>query len=216
LRLGISVQEGAAMRQVFLRLAAATFVLSAFAACTATGSSTSVQGSSGSSGTPLPGFDDSTQADGGTALPTDNTGPIDYASLFGPPASTDATPNSLSGLWAGTDSSSRDTRITLAGTSIIIANKCGSATTGVTVVARVTSSSIKTLESKSSTPSSSGTSNCSISITPVESVRCTSTTESDAQYEATNTTGGCFLLNGTTLKFYGTFLYGTKLTNLSD
>lgn len=204
------------MRQVSLRLVAATFALSALAACTATGSSTTVQGSSGSSGTPLPGFDDGTQADGGTAQPTNNPGPTDYASLFGPPASTDATPNSLNGLWAGTDSSSRDTRIKLAGNSIIIATKCGSTTSGVTVVARVTSSSIKTLESKTSAAPSSGGYDCSISITPVESVRCTSKLESDAKYEATSTTGGCFFLSGTTLNFYGTFLYGTKLTKLSD
>jgi hypothetical protein len=202
------------MRQVSLRLVAATFALSVLAACTATGSTTSVMGSSGSSGSPLPGFDDGTSKDGGTT-PAD-TGPTDYAALFGPPASTDATPNSLNGLWAGTDASSRDTRLKLSGNSLIIAKQCGSQTTGLTVVSRITASSIKTLESKSSPPSSGGGTQCTISVTPIESVRCTSTTESNAQYEGTKTTGGCFFLSGTTLNFYGTFFNGTKLTKLSD
>ncbi|NVL73206.1 hypothetical protein HWN77_26980, partial [Escherichia coli] len=82
------------MRQVPRRLAAATLSLSLFAAlaaCTATGSSTTVMGSSGSSGSPLPGFDEGTSSDGGTTPAP--TGPVDYAALFGPPASTDATPN---------------------------------------------------------------------------------------------------------------------------
>jgi hypothetical protein len=218
------VPQGAAMRLLTLGSLGAPLLL-ILAACTAQGSSTTVQGPGGTSGAPVfPALGDGT-TDGGTT----DTGTTDYAALFGPPASTDTTPNSLNGLWAGTSgSSSTDTRVKFTGASIVIALKCGSNAIGIDVVAHVTSSSIKTLESKSYTPppTSGGTtggtktsaSTCSLTVMPLEVPRCTSTTDTDADYESTMLDSGCFFLSGTKLSFYSsTSLIGAaKLTKLSD
>jgi len=196
------------------------------AACTAQGSSTTVTGPGSTSGAPVfPGTGDGT-TDGGT---TQDPGVTDYAALFGPPASTDATPNSLNGLWAGTSGYSNvDTRLVFAGNSIVLALKCDADPIGINVVARVTSSSIKTLESKSYVPqkkpagTSGGTttvsSSCSLGVVPFEIPRCTSTTDSDANYESTMLANGCFFLSGTSLTFYNseTLVGPAKLTKLSD
>jgi hypothetical protein len=202
---------------------ASPLLLLALAACTAQGSTTTVQGPGGTSGSPA--FPDlgSGTTDGGTT----STGVTDYEALFGPPASTDTTPNTLTGLWAGTAGfTSTDTRMQFTSTSIVIAEKCGTQTVGLTAAAHVTASSIKTLESKSASPSSttgsSGAtkngSGCSLKVTPLEVARCTSSTDSDAQYESQSLTGGCFFLSGTKLSFYdSTALAGpAKLTKLSD
>jgi hypothetical protein len=204
-------------------------LLLTLAGCTAQGSSTTVQGPpASSSGSPVfPGTGDGTTSGGTTTEP----GTTDYAALFGPPASTSATSNSLNGLWAGTSGySNADTRLKLSGTSIVIAQKCGSDAIGIDIVAHVTASSIKTLESKTYTPApttstgsgtSSGTkasSACSLSVMPIEVTRCTSTTDADASYESTSLDGGCFFLSGTKLTFYSStgFLSTAKLTKLSD
>ena len=197
------------MRLIPVGLLAAPLLLSlalSLAACTAQGSSTVVQGPGGTSGTPIfPGEDTS---DGGSAQ---DPGVTDYAALFGPPASTTTTSNSLTGLWAGTAGFAvNDTRMQFTSTSVLIAEKCGSDTVGLTVVARVTASSIKTLESKSASPTpTSGTSgatksssNCTLHVIPLEITRCTSTNETDAQSESSSLTSGCFFLSGTKLSFY--------------
>ncbi|MEA2746864.1 MAG: hypothetical protein QOI41_1007 [Myxococcales bacterium] len=199
-------------------------LLVVLAACTAQGSTTTVQGPGGTSGNPVfPPATDGT-GDGGT---TTDTGTTDYAALFGPPASTDATPNALNGLWAGKSGySSADTRLKFSGSSIVIALKCGLTAIGIDVVARVTASSIKTLESKTYTPPTTSTgqsgtkpsSSCAISVTPLEVPRCTSTTDTDASYESSSLTNGCFFLSGTSLTFYdSSALAGSAtLTKLSD
>lgn len=193
-------------------------------ACTAQGSTTTVTGPGSTSGTPVfPGIGDGT-GDGGS---TQNPGTTDYATLFGPPASTDTTPNSLTGLWAGTAGfAGTDTRMQFTSTSVVIAEKCGSDTVGLTVVAHVTASSIKTLESKSASPTATGTTSggtkagagCSLKVIPLEVARCTSTNDLDAQTESDSITGGCFFLSGTKLSFYdSSALAGpAKLTKLSD
>ncbi len=197
-------------------------LLLVLAACTAQGSTTTVQGPGGTSGSPA--FPDlgSGTTDGGST----SSGVTDYEALFGPPASTVTTPNTLTGLWAGTAGfGSTDTRMEFTSTSIVIAEKCGAQTVGLTAVAHVTAGSIKTLESKSASPSSTGGtggtktgSGCSLKVTPLEVVRCTSSTESNAQLESDSITGGCFFLSGTKLSFYdSTALAGpAKLTKLSD
>jgi hypothetical protein len=217
------------MRLLTLGPLAASLVLPlllTLAGCTAQGSSTTVQGPGGPSGSPaFPGTGDGTTTGGITTDP----GTTDYATLFGPPASTNATPNSLNGLWAGTSGySNADTRLKLSGTSIVIARKCGSDAIGIDIVANVTASSIKTLESKSYTPApttGTGTSTgvtkssaCSLSVMPIEVTRCTSTTDTNASYESTTLDGGCFFLSGTKLTFYSStgFLETAKLTKLSD
>ena len=131
------------MRFLTLACVAAPLLLT-ISGCTAQGSSTVIQKQGSTSGAPtLPG-----DADGGDMAATD------YAALFGPPASTDATPDSLLGLWAGSSGfSETDTRLQFTGSSIVIAQKCPDAK-GINVVARVTASSIKTLESKSYVPAS--------------------------------------------------------------
>lgn len=211
------------MRLITGGFVAVPFLLSlCVAACTAQGSSTVVSGPSGEPATPVfPGTGDG-QGDGGTT-----PGTTDYAALFGPPSSTDATPNSLTGLWAGTAGfSSTDTRMQFTSTSVVIAEKCGSDTVGLSVVAHVTASSIKTLESKSASPpptssTSGGTktgAGCSLKVIPLEVARCTSTNDLDAQTESDSISGGCFFLSGTKLSFYdSSALAGpAKLTKLSD
>jgi hypothetical protein len=202
---------------------ASPLLLLVLAACTAQGSTTTVQGPGGTSGSPA--FPD--LGSGTTDAGTTSTGVTDYEALFGPPASTDTTPNTLTGLWAGTAGfTSTDTRMQFTSTSIVIAEKCGSQTVGLTAVAHVTASSIKTLESKSASPSSTSSdagptksgNGCSLKVTPLEVARCTSSTDSDAQLESESITGGCFFLSGTKLSFYdSTALAGpAKLTKLSD
>lgn len=187
------------------------------AACTAAGSTTTVQGPDGTSGGTsggAPVFPSDGTADSGVANQGTN---VDYAALFGPPASTKTTAGSLDGLWAGTDRGERDTRMVFSASSVVIAKRCQaglSDATGVTVSSLVTASSIKTLESKMA-PGAAGIT-CDLSIKPTQTPRCVATTDSEAQLEAGNSTGGCFFLSGTTLNFYGTFLDGWKLTKLSD
>ena len=194
-------------------------LLMIIAACTAAGSTTTVQGPDGTSGgtsgtAPMfPGASDGTTTDGGVASQGTTD---DYTALFGPPASTKTTASSLDGLWAGTDRGLRDTRMVFSASSVVIAKRChtgSSDASGITVTSLVSSSSIKTLESKMAAGSDAVT--CDLSVKPAQVTRCTSTTDSDAQIEASNSTG-CFFLSGTTLNFYGTFLDGWKLTKLSD
>ena len=191
-------------------------LLMVIVACTAEGSSTTVQGpSGGTSGTPAPVFPGATDGtDGGSAM---STGPTDYSALFGPPVSTKTTPNSLNGLWAGTDRGQQDTRVVFSASSLVLAKRChagSSDASGITVTSIVTASSIKTLESKMA-PGADGVT-CDLSVKPSQATRCTAQTDADASVEGSNSSAGCFFLSGTTLNFYGTFLDGTQLTKLSD
>ncbi len=209
-----------------LRLAALTALTAlplalSIAACTAQGSSTTVTGPTSPGGPLIPGLGNATD-DGG---PSPDPGGTDYDALFGPPTSTKTTANSLNGLWAGSSGLlGSDTRVVFSGSSITIAQKCSGSAVGLEVAAQVTSSSIKTLESKSAAPSSSAadggkksTGACSLSVTPLEVTRCTSTTDGNAESESAGTDGGCFFLSGTKLSFYDSGLLGpAKLTKLSD
>lgn len=185
------------------------------AACTAQGSSTVVQGPGGSSGTPV--FPGDGTGDGGTTSDDASSNATDYDALFGPPSSTVATPDSLDGLWAGTARGGTDMRLVLKPSSIVIAKHCSQTSTtatGIVVVSQVTSSSIRTLESKAAPGSAALT--CALDVKPTEARRCTSAADVDAQVEGTNSVDGCFFLGGTKLNFYGTFLDGARLTKLSD
>ena len=142
-------------------------------------------------------------------------GEVDYAALFGPPTGS-ATPNSLMGLWSGTSARAEDMRVKFGPTSIVVAIRCsggGTRTAGLTIAAKVSSSSIKTLESKSVTsPSgSSGSSGafCGFELTPREVQNC----------DTGGGSGLCFYLTGTTLDLgdHELLLTSSKpLTKLSD
>ena len=204
------------MRPVLLSILVAGIIGACGAACTAAGSSTIVGGPDG--GTPADIEGGTVDTDGGTTG-NDGGGTVDYASLFGPPASTNATPNSITGLWAGTDAGGTDTRLVISASSLVIAKKCSSSSStppvGITVVSQISSSSIRTLESQMG-PNSTGLT-CGLDVKPVTLPRCTSLTETDAAIEGQGTTDGCFFLSGTKLNFYSsTLLHLTKLTKLSD
>jgi hypothetical protein len=190
----------------------ALFLLSSLSACTATGSSTTIAGSSG-----MPGFEET--SDGGTTT-EQPAGPADYEAMFGPPASTETTPNKLAGLWAGTVDG-LDVRFRVASNSIIIAKRCSGKAVGLTVSAIVSSSSIKIVESKATEPSGYG---CAIDVRPGSLGVCpTGVDEYGQPLPAKN----CFSLDGTDLKIDAAFLKGTTsssytgkpldvLTKLSD
>ncbi|MDB4939313.1 MAG: hypothetical protein JWP87_6285 [Labilithrix sp.] len=187
-----------------------------FTACTATGSSTTIAGSSGGTGIP----EDNTSGEGGTTV----EGPADYAAMFGPPASTETTPNSLIGLWAGTVSGI-DLRLRVAADRIVIAKRCSGQTYGLTATAIVTKTSIKTVESKSTDRSTSY--GCAIEVRPAQLSTCPTGVD---EYGQPLPAANCFTLDGTDLKIDAAFLrdaaqptktsgYGATLdvlTKLSD
>lgn len=186
--------------------------------CTAAGSSTVV----GGPGTVAPDDGGAPPVDQGEGGPP-STGPIDYPSLFGPPASTNATPNSINGLWAGSTQQYIDARLVLSKSQFVVANRCGTDTvSGLTAAARISSTALSILESKTSAPpaSSSGGGTkfgCSLDVKPTEVPSCMATTAAEAESEGLRSDTGCFFLSGTKLNFYGgLFLYGGKFTKLSD
>jgi hypothetical protein len=189
----------------------------ALAGCTAAGSSTVVgQPGTGTPETPPTGE----TPDGGQP-----SAATDYAALFGPPASTSATPNKLNGLWAGESEQFTDLRIKFDDDTFLIATRCNADTVvGLTATARISSSSISILESKSAAPPppppgslpTKYNPGCSINLKPVEITRCTSITQVEAENEGLSSEGGCFYISSTKLNFYNTFLSGAKLTKLSD
>src|SRR4051812_20084255 len=92
----------------------------AAAACTAAGSSTIVgqpPGVTGEGGTV------DMNPEGGSSV---DPGTVDYSALFGPPSSTNATPGSINGLWAGSTSQYSDARLKLSDSQFLLANRCGS------------------------------------------------------------------------------------------
>jgi len=170
--------------------------------CTASGSSTVISSGGGDSGVDG-GSDNPFESDGGTTTTKDSGGTqsTDYEALFGPPASSSTTPDSLLGLWAGTGVNGQDMRIQFAKSSIVVALKCfGDAAIGTSIASSVSSGSIKTLESKKL----GNTSSCGLSITPDELSSCTSATYP------------CFTLNGTKLDLANFFQSSGQLTKLSD
>jgi hypothetical protein len=181
-------------------------------ACVAQGSSTVFAGGADASAAePTPGDDG---GDGAEA----SAGPVDFDALFGAPASTVATPDSLDGVWAGTDPQAIDTRLRITPSSLVIAIKCSGSPSalGIDVAARVTATSIKTLESKSARATSLSNGCGALEVRPGETVRCTSTSAGAAQMESQGKAGGCFFLQGTELSFFGGVLFDGTLTKLSD
>ena len=201
------------MRHVILQVFAGASILAALAAgCTAAGSSTVVEQPSGS-GQPDSGI--AINDEGGSSA-DGSSGTTDYAALFGPPASTASTPDSLNGLWAGGSSGMADLRLVFSNGAIIMAQRCGTETVvGMSVTARNGATAIAVLESKSARATQS--SSCRLDVKPLEVPRCAGMTAAEANNEGV-TGGGCFFLSGSTLNFYGTigFLYDGKLTKLSD
>lgn len=199
------MQEDAAMRRAHACLALlsalSVALLASAVGCTATGSTT-VVASGNEGGTGLPGFDPASD-DGGTTTSDAGSDPQvdDYDALFGPPSVTTTTPDSLRGLWAGTSSSGYDMRIRFGTSSIVLALRCGSAAAiGVSVAASVSSSTVKTLESKRT-----GATSCSISVTPDEIQSCTSAEPYD-----------CFTLKGTKVELSNFLGTSGSFTKLSD
>ncbi|MBX3192978.1 MAG: hypothetical protein KF819_38695 [Labilithrix sp.] len=186
------------MRTVSLGVLLASLALSA---CTAQGSETIIGGPAPTSTNP---FDQLNPPSGeGTPKETPSTA-ADYEALFGPPKSTKTTPNSLTGTWAGEFSGGYDARFVFLSDALVVAKKCSSSsTTGVTVTAKVSSSSVKTLESKTS-PSGA---TCQITVRPTELTDCSGTSsKSDS----------CFTLEGTSLSIQSSVLGYIELTKLSD
>jgi hypothetical protein len=206
------------MRPTHLGFSLAFFVAAAAGGCTATGSTVVTEGKDGGSLFPIPSEETETGTgmDGGTTAKDAATRPAttadDYDALFGPPASTDTTPNVLNGLWAGT-AGTVDSRLKFSSNSVLIARKCSANVVGLTVVAKVTSSSIKTLESKSISDAYCG----SFDVRPLEIPRCISSSEGYAQNESYGLSDGCFFLSGTKLSFFqGSFVGDATFTKLSD
>lgn len=125
--------------------------------------------------------------DGGGAATSDPQ----YEALFGPPASTTLTSDSIMGVWADTDDG--DVRLKISSSSIVIALRCGNGTVGGEFAARVTSASLKLVESRSVG------SGCSIQVKPLDLPKCTTSHR------------GCFSLVGTTLDIWDGSGYGGRL-----
>src|SRR5690606_717465 len=81
-----------------------------------------------------------------------------YDALFDAPADATTTEDSLSGVWAGTSSDSRDDlRLEMRSDKLTIAVRCGTAATaGLEVAAKVSPSSIRVLASEGSTKGGPG------------------------------------------------------------
>ena len=167
--------------------------------CAATGGTTVLV--SGTDGGTEGGGTDPFATDGGTSTRKDSgVASDDYEALFGAPSVDTTTPDSLFGLWAGA-TGGNDMRIRFAKSSIIVAIKCGSASAvGASIAASVSSTSIKTLQSK--TIGTSGS--CSLALTPEEISTCTSSSSP------------CFTLTGTKLDVFGFLHVSGDLTKLSD
>jgi hypothetical protein len=110
-----------------------------------------------------------------------------YDALFDAPPDPTTTENTLSGLWAGSTYYA-DVRIQISASSVVIALKCGTdPAIGLDIGAQVTANTIKLLATK--TIGQAGTP-CSMKVSPRVIPRC-----------GTSDPGGCFDLEGTTLKF---------------
>lgn len=170
-----------------------------FLALACAGCSGVATGTGGSEDGGLGGDDRRSSVD--TNLPTDgsNTGgsfdTLDGMFRASPTAS--VTQGSIYGLWAGS-ANGADVRIRLTPTSLTVAKRCWAddRASGGEVSARVTSSAIQVLESKSDIHANSVTrSYCNVDIKPISIPQCTSS-DSD-----------CFTVKGTTLDLGGAALF---------
>lgn len=125
------------------------------------------------------------------------------AALFDSPSSTDATADSIYGLWGGVIKDldfTFDTRMRLTADSITFATRCdhdgtSGAIAGVTAKARVNAEEVAVLESKKD-ERKLGDLTCRANAHPGNTKRCTNSTDNGFQTQ-------CFILNGTELTFYG-------------
>lgn len=203
------------MRSLLLS-AALVLPLASLSACTST-----VTGNGGSSGGGTGGTDTSAGSGGtspGSSSSSDSNdqgpGPgaetAEYEALFGAPESTSLTEDSVTGLWAGSTYYD-DLRLRFGPSSVVIAMKCSSAskTVGAKIVAQVTATSLRILESRQV---GNEYESCSIKVRPQTIRRC------DSYYDS-----GCFWIEGATLSFNGVALFSTgssspnsDFTKLSD
>lgn len=174
------------MRRARMACAVLAVVAAGSTACSGTSVGTGRDGSSGSSGT--------TDTSRTTPGPTDgrsSTSEPDYSALFGRPTTTDLTPDSLGGLWAGTMSSSHDdVRIKIEKSLVTIAIRCTTGSNrgsvmGIEVGAVVSGRSIRLTESKAMETI------CAPQVRPVTFEECD------------DRGGDCFHVSGTYLYFYG-------------
>jgi hypothetical protein len=160
--------------------------------------------------------DPGTAIDGGksSALPTTS----EYDVLFTTPASTTVTSTSLDGVWAGAMSNTEDdVRLVITPSKITIAVRCNSrlpghsTTFGLSVNAVTSSTSIRTLESKTASGGS-----CSISIRPQTMARCSTGSGSTVCFDLTESGldfGPNPLFSGDGSTSYGPEATFTKLTD---
>ena len=130
-----------------------------------------------------------TGTDGGTSSATP-AAPSEYDPLFTTPASASVTGNSLDGVWAGSMSNTDDdVRLVITPSAITIAVRCNSGhsvgkitTIGMTVNAVTSSSSIRTLESKSI-----GTTGCRIVVHPQSFARISTGSGASPNFDLSDT-----------------------------
>jgi hypothetical protein len=182
-------------------VAALAAAVTAMLGCSAAGSSTVIV--SGTDGGSEGGAINPFETDGGTNTGSDSgVASEDYEALFGAPSVSTTTPDSVFGLWAG-QTSGNDMRVRFAKSSITVALKCGSAAAiGGSIAASVSSSAMKTLQSK--TIGNLG--GCYLQLTPEQIPSCASVGGASS----------CFTLTGTNLDVFGFLHVSGNLTKLSD
>lgn len=208
-----SMFASAALRTVTFFVVAASV-----AACSGTAVGTGSTGGTGDPGISSNGGSTSSDTtSGGKSDPPAST-TADFDKLFGAPESSSLTPDSLTGVWAGTVGST-DLRLKVTATSITIALRCSSSSraVGLVVVAKVGAEGIRLLESKA-TPYDGSQPYCDVEVKPVAFSTCTAETYPYADAYA------CVGVKGTTLTIGGTLFTsesfshqrGFAFTKLSD
>lgn len=110
-----------------------------------------------------------------------------FDALFVLPGKPVITPDSVTGVWVGwMTKSQQEFRVRISADGLVLAMQCRTGTVGVDVAAYVSPTSIRALESRST--STSGY--CSMTVSPFQANVCTGTD-----------TFNCFTLSGTTLTF---------------
>jgi len=208
---GTCVAERAAMNTSLLRGATVLgFLFGSFLALAGcSGSAASIPGSpddgSGSRNGSGTGTSNGSGSGGGGARSGagSTTVSAEGAALFDSPSSTDATADSIYGLWGGVMKDldfTFDTRMRLTPDSITFATRCdhdgtSGAIAGVTAKARVNAEEVAVLESKKD-ERKLGDLTCRANAHPGNTKRCANSTDNGFQTQ-------CFILNGTELTFYG-------------
>ena len=120
----------------------------------------------------------------------------DFEALFAPPAASVVTPNSVTGVWAGTGGphGSLDVRLKISASTLVISMRCKGAPSaiGVVVAARVTATNIEIVESKSSGDAAA----CGIDAKPTKFDRTNGIGGFDVHDTSLNFEGSLFSANG--------------------